>query len=397
MFVGMGMLIFAKHPALRSLAEVAMIGMMSVVIMAYVFPSLLFRLLTVRKGKKRLMPVTLKNLGGMIYSFLYFLIMSLIITIYGWTMFTFGRATEKKKLRYHQLLHRIAKFVIYHVPQVGTTFRNLSDETFEKPGIIICNHQAHLDLMCIMMLTPKLIILTNDWVWNSPFYGRLIKYLDFYPLSNGFENAMDRLQDAIDRGYSIVVFPEGTRSADCSIRRFHRGPFYLAEKMKLDIIPILIHGVGHVLPKEEFMLRKGRIHIQVMPRIAPDDPRFSSDYSPRSRDVRHYYQAEYKKLCDELETPDYYADLVMKNYIYKGAAIEREVRRNLKKNNNYAAEIAAQPDEGEVTIQNTGYGEYALLLSLVRKDLCITAIEPDPDRRALAGNCASVPENLHFV
>jgi len=134
-----------------------------------------------------------------------------------------------------------------------------------------------------------------------------------------------------------------------------------------------------------------------MPRITPDDTRFSKDYSPRSRDVRHYYQTEYKKLCDELETPDYYADLVMKNYIYKGVAIEHEVRRNLKRNANYAAEIAAMPDEGDVTIQNTGYGEYALLLSLVKKKLRITALEPEPDRRAIAENCVSVPDNLRFM
>ncbi|MDR2913290.1 MAG: 1-acyl-sn-glycerol-3-phosphate acyltransferase [Tannerella sp.] len=396
MFIGMGMLIFAKHPALRSLAEVTIVGMLSVVIMAYIFPSLLFHLLTMKKGKKRLMPVTLKNLLCTIYSFSFFLIMSTIITIAGWMMFTFGRTTEEKKRKYHRLLHRIAHFVIYRIPQVKTTFRNLSGETFDKPAVIICNHQAHLDLMCIMMLTPKLIILTNDWVWNSPFYGRLIKYADFYPVSNGIENAIDQLQDAINRGYSIVIFPEGTRSSDCSIRRFHRGAFYLAEQLKLDIIPVMIHGVGHVLPKEEFMLRKGQIHIQVMPRITPDDERFHKDYSPRSIDVRHYYQAEYKKLSKEVETPDYYADLVLKNYIYKGPAIERAVRRNLKKHNNYTVEIAAMPDEGEVTIQNTGYGEYALLLSLVKKKLRITVVEPNSDTRALAENCASVQGNLRY-
>jgi 1-acyl-sn-glycerol-3-phosphate acyltransferase len=396
MFIGMGMLIFAKHPALRSLAEVTIVGMFTVVIMAYIFPSLLFRLLTMRKEKKRLMPVTLKNLFGMAYSFLFFFIWSMIITLIGWIMFTFGKTTEKKKMRYHQLLHWIANFVIYRIPQVKTTFRNFSSESFEKPGVIICNQQSHLDLMCIMMLTPKLIILTNDWVWNSPFYGRMIKYADFYPVSNGIDDAIHQIQDAVNRGYSVVVFPEGTRSPDCSIKRFHRGAFYLAEQLQLDMIPVMIHGVGHVLPKEEFMLRKGQIHIQVMPRITPDDARFSKDYSPRSRDVRRYYRLEYEKLCNELETPAYYADLVRKNYIYKGAAIEREVRRNLKRNNNYASEIAALPNEGEVTIQNTGYGEFALLLSLVKKDLRITAIEPDPDRRTLAENCASVSSRLRF-
>jgi 1-acyl-sn-glycerol-3-phosphate acyltransferase len=371
--------------------------MLTVVIMAYVFPSLLFRLLTMRKGKKRLMPVTLRNLLGLIFSFMVFFFTSLYITLIGWMLFSFGRTSEKKKYTYHLLLSRIAKFVIYRIPQVKTTCRNLSGETFDKPGVIICNHQAHLDLMCVMMLSPKLIILTNDWVWRSPFYGRLIRYADFYPVSNGIENALEQLQDAVNRGYSIVVFPEGSRSSDCSIRRFHRGAFYLAEQLKIDIIPVMIHGAGHVLPKDEFMLRKGQIHIQVMPRITPDDARFSKAYSLRSREVRHYYQAEYQKLCDEIETPDYYADLVMKNYIYKGSTIEREVRRNLKKHKNYAAEIAAIPDDGAVTIQNTGYGEFALLLSLVKKDLQITAIEPDHDRRALAENCASVPNNLNYT
>ena len=396
MFVGMGMLIFAEHPALRSLAEVTIIGMFSVVVMAYILPSFMFRLLTMKKGKKRLMPVTLKNLCGMIYAFMFFLIMSSIISVVGRTMFTFGKATEKKKLRYHKLLHRISTFVIYRIPFVKTTFRNLSGETFDNPGVIICNHQSHLDLMCIMMLTPKLIILTNDWVWNSPFYGKLIKYADYYPASSGIENSFELLKSAIDRGYSIVIFPEGTRSADCSIKRFHRGAFYLAEQLKTDIIPVMIHGVGHVLPKEEFMLRKGQIQIQVMPRITPGDERFREDYSPRSIDIRHYYQDEYAKLSHEVETPDYYADLVLKNYIYKGPAIEREVRRNLKRNNNYNKEIAAMPDEGEVTIQNTGYGEYALLMALTKKNLQITAIETDEDKRAIAENCISVPGNLMF-
>ena len=72
------------------------------------------------------------------------------------------------------------------------------------------------------------------------------------------------------------------------------------------------------------------------------------------------------------------------------------MRTALRHHANYAAEIAAQPDRGAVTIRNTGYGEYALLLSLVKPDLQITAIEPDADRRALAAHCAARPENLRY-
>ena len=397
MFIGIGMLIFAKHPALRSLAEVTIVGMLSVVIMSYIFPSLLFHALTMRKGKKRLMPVTLKNLAGMIYAFVFFLVMSGVITIYGAFLFGLGKTTEEKKMRYHKLLQRISRFVVFRIPQVKTTYSNIANETFDKPSVIICNHQSHLDLMCILMLTPKLVILTNDWVWNSPFYGRLIRYADFYPISNGIENAMEQLEDVVKRGYSIVIFPEGTRSEDCSIKRFHRGAFYLAEKLQLDIIPVLIHGVGHVLPKQEFMLRKGRIHIQVMERITPDDARFANDYSLRSREVRRFYRERYEHLSEQIETPAYYSDRVIHNYIYKGPAIERSVRRNLRKHRNYAELISQLPDEGRVIVENSGLGVFTLLLALTKRHLQVIGVEKNTDSRELAENCASVPANLYYV
>jgi 1-acyl-sn-glycerol-3-phosphate acyltransferase len=397
MFIGIGSLIFAKHPALRSLAEVTIVGMSSVIMMAYIFPSLLFHALTTRKGNKRLMPVTLKNFFTTLLAFVYFLIFSLLITIAGWILFTFGRTTEKKKLTYHRLLQRIAHFTIFHIPQVKTTCENLSNETFDKPGIIICNHQSHLDLMCIMMLTPKLVILTNDWVWNSPFYGRLIRYADFYPISDGFTNALAPLREIVQRGYSIVTFPEGTRSPDCSIQRFRKGAFFLAEQLQLDIIPVMIHGVGHVLPKKELMLRKGNIHIRVMERISLNDSRFSDEYAHRTKEMRWFYREQYQTLCRQLETPDYYSDLVIHNYIYKGASIERAVRKNLRRTGNFNSIIHQLPDEGKIVVRNYDYGEFALLLALVKKQLQVIVFEKNTDILDLAVNCASLPSNLIYT
>ena len=62
MFVGIGTLIVAKHPAMHSLAEVTIIGMFSVVLMAYLIPPFLFNYLTRRKGQARPYPITLKTL-----------------------------------------------------------------------------------------------------------------------------------------------------------------------------------------------------------------------------------------------------------------------------------------------------------------------------------------------
>lgn len=62
MFVGIGALIIAKHPALQSLAKVTIVGMFSVVLMAYLFPPLIFRWLVEGKQGSRLRPITLRNL-----------------------------------------------------------------------------------------------------------------------------------------------------------------------------------------------------------------------------------------------------------------------------------------------------------------------------------------------
>jgi uncharacterized membrane protein YkgB len=64
MFIGIGTLIFAKHPALHSLAEVTIIGMFSVVLMAYLFPPLIFNWLVKDQHGYRLRPLTLKTILG---------------------------------------------------------------------------------------------------------------------------------------------------------------------------------------------------------------------------------------------------------------------------------------------------------------------------------------------
>jgi 1-acyl-sn-glycerol-3-phosphate acyltransferase len=390
LFIAIGMLIFAKHPAMRSLAELTIVGMISVVMCAYLFPPLIFRFLTTKKGKPREVPWTLKRFSVMAYAFTVFLTGSLLTTVYGFFLFGFRKtSSEKNKLRYHRLLQWVANFVIRRVPGVKFSYENLSGETFEKPAVIISNHQSHLDLMCLMMLTPKLIILTNDWVWNSPFYGRIIRYADFYPVSQGIENSIAQLAEAVGRGYSIVVFPEGTRSVDCRIGRFHRGAFYLAEKLGIDLVPVFLHGAGHVLPKNDFLLREGEISVQVHERITLDDSRFDAGYALRTKQVCRYYRDRFAEISKEKETPDYFKSFVLHNYMYKGVAVWRGAKRELA--------TVVKPEaagEGTVLFRDNGYGVHSFMFALANKGIRVTAVEEDEDKVAIARNCAGLPENL---
>ena len=321
MFIGIGTLILAKHPALRSLAEVTIIGMGTVVLMAYCLPPLVFRWLVrgsspstihhppsaIHSSLCKPLPITLKRVLYSLFAMGFFLsCMYLFVLPYTWLYFHFGKDTEQRRLKYHAFLQRLSDFVIHRVPGVKFYLENRVGESFERPAVVISNHQSHLDLMCLMMLTPKIVFLTNDWVWNNPFYGMVIHKAEFYPVSNGIENHVQQLQSLYERGYSICVFPEGTRSEDCSILRFHKGAFYLAQQLGADILPIYLHGVGHVLPKRDFLLREGRIDVEVGSRIALDDERYSQDLLERTRQMRHQYQEQYRLMSERIETGDYW-------------------------------------------------------------------------------------------
>ena len=151
----------------------------------------------------------------------------------------------------------------------------------------------------------------------------------------------------MQEGYSIAIFPEGTRSEDCSILRFHKGAFYLAKELNVSIIPVMIHGFGYVLPKKYMLLKKGELHIEVLPRICTDN----IDYQELCKETRKMYKEKYSELCKEVETPNYYADEIINNYIYKGKDVLNAVRKSLAMNDNYKELISAVPETGNVLLR----------------------------------------------
>ena len=399
MFIGIGMLIFAKHPAMRSLAEVTIIGMFSVVMMAYVFPPLIFKWLTTSKGQNRPIPITLWNLLKTVFSFTIFLICTLVLSLIALFGLIFLRRNDGAKRGFHWLVCGTFKVLAKLMPQVPFEIRNPHGETFEKPAVILCNHQSHLDLLYTLMLSPKVVTLTNKWVWNCPFYGWVIRYADFLPVADGIEENLPKLRALVEKGYSVMVFPEGTRSADCSILRFHQGAFVLADRLGLDIVPVVTHGIGHIFPKQEFILHKGRVDITIFERISSDNQEFRNGKTTLecTRLFRHFYQEKYAEIAKSVETPDYLLPLVKGNYLYKGKDIQRSCRKQLVDFESIKKKIAALPDEGSVVVKDCGYGERVLLAALVKKNLHIFAVQPVEEMRLVAEHCTSRPENLHFV
>ena len=389
MFIGIGALIVAKHPALRSLAAVTIVGMFTVVAMAYYLPPLVFRFLTTKKGQPRKVAWTLGSALRTGYIFVVFLLAMLVLTI--WTFFLFlGGSTPRKMERYRRGLMRTARLAMKSIPGCPYTLSNPHGEDFSKPAVYICNHQSHFDVLPILALHPKMVLLTNEWVWNSPFYGYLLRKGQFYPVTEGVEKNLEHMRELVAQGCSVVIFPEGTRSPDCRIQRFHRGAFLAARELGLPILPMYIHGFGYALPKHDFLLRKAGLHMEVGERFEVPE----GDLAAFTRKVRHDYEREYARIRRECETAAYNATYVRYQYLYKGHDADVECRRVLTQ------EIIARVDAltgDSLVVPEAGCGVYALLVALTHPEMQVTAYEADEDKYLTAVRCAGVPENLTYI
>lgn len=238
------------------------------------------------------------------YSLLFFLFFTMVVfTPAAWLYLKIGKVTEKKRYRLHQLIYHASRFVMIHHGIPGTKFRyQVKEKTdFDKPRIIICNHQSHLDLMCQLVFTPKVVFLTNQWVWNNPLYGFLIRHAEYVPVIDGLESNLPQLRSLIDRGYSVALYPEGTRSKDCRIGRFHQGAFYLAEQLGVEILPMYLYGPGKILPKKSYHLRKGIFYVEVDRPITLQQLKTMGDWRAQASQMRKHYIQKHEEIANRIE------------------------------------------------------------------------------------------------
>ncbi len=442
MFIGIGVLILGKHPVMRSLSEVTIMGMLSVVLMAYIFPPLIYRwLVSSGSGASsrscavsgtsevngavgpcdavgsgivyRTRPLSLRPMLRMLYCTIVFFIELITVYIFGFILFVILKKTEKRSARFHRYVQRLYTLDLNNIPRVKLDIINPHNEDFSEPAVVICNHQSMLDSALFMMLSTKCILVSNSHVSTNRVISKIYKWLDFVTLSSDVEADMQRLQELVAKGYSIVLFPEGERNPDSSILRFHKGAFYLAEKLGLEIIPIIIHGLNYVLPRNSISLFRGKITISIGDRVSTTNGSAPAGehYQELTKQMHAYYVREYAKLAKSVETTSYYHDFIIDRYRYKGYDISHTVVKNLNRYNNYSEWIDREIRAEETTfdVQNlesisladtapleqkeqispkvyvidSGYGEFALMFALVHPEAHVTAIMSDSDNATI--------------
>lgn len=123
------------------------------------------------------------------------------------------------------------------------------------PAIIIANHTSHFDTLIILSLLPsRLYSRTAVAAAADRFYRETIKgawyslrYNAFPIARGGGSAALDYAEWLLQTGWSLLIFPEGTRSRTGELLPFHPGPAILALRQGVPVVPIHIQGASNIL------------------------------------------------------------------------------------------------------------------------------------------------------
>lgn len=142
----------------------------------------------------------------------------------------------------------------------------------ERPYVFVANHVGLVDpfLFTAVVSHPlRGVEAENHFRW--PLWGSFVRRVGNIPIDNrsksGVAGALKRAQKTLEQGLSIMMFPEGTRTLDGSLLPFKAGPFFLAQRAGVDIVPMIQLGAFGVNNKTTRTSGPGKITVVILPPI----------------------------------------------------------------------------------------------------------------------------------
>lgn len=396
---GMGSMIFAVHPALKSIAMVSLLGMFAVWIVAYTVQPVIYRLFITSQASKGLPPYTFSGVLQMLVTFSAFVTGCFIAALMIPFLMLFPVSHDRRVLLFRKFIRAVVFIPVRLSPTVRIFFDNSHREDFSRPAVIIANHQSFIDILMLLSLHPKIIMMTNKWVWNSPFFGHVVRFAGFLYHKDGIENHIAEIARMREKGYSLLIFPEGTRTPDMDVHRFHKGAFRIAEELEMDILPVVIYGNGNLVSKRQpFYVKHGVIGCRILKRIEHRDKSYGSEYRSRTKSTVALFRREYAALRREYDSPSnrFFYHAVLANYLYKGPVLEWYMRIKMNMERSYEQFHSIIPHNATVTDIGCGYGPLVFMLALLSPSRKVTGIDYDEKKIELAASSYAAGENISF-
>lgn len=156
---------------------------------------------------------------------------------------------------------------------VRTEVRGLERiEHLDGPALFVANHISHLDTPVVLRALPAwrrrriAVAAARDYFYNHALTGALVGLgVGAFPLDRGSDvrPLLDQCARLQGEGWSMLFFPEGTRSTTGEIRPFKHGVGLIALRLGLPVVPIRTCGLFDVMPKGRVLPRPGRVTVHV--------------------------------------------------------------------------------------------------------------------------------------
>lgn len=179
---------------------------------------------------------------------------------------------------YNQILRNWAKALL-SISGVRIQVFGLENLKSATPAIIAINHESALDIPVAFAALPiPMRFMAKKELFRIPVVGWVLYVGGHIPIDRqNPKKAIETINrcsaQIIERGLSIIVSPEGTRSPDGKIGSFKKGGFRIADRADIPIIPVTLLGTRYCVAKKALKIVSGKVQVII------DKPVKTSDFS----------------------------------------------------------------------------------------------------------------------
>lgn len=202
-----------------------------------------------------------------------------------------------------QFQYRIQRFIIRTLTRsyLGIRVNGLENIPSSGPIIIAANHCSFLDPPIIGLGIPRQITyLAKEELFAIPVLGWWLRSVGSYPVARGrgdvriLKTALRLLKE----GKTLLIFPEGTRSADGIVQPLESGFAWLAIKANVPVIPIYTADTYRLMPRQARFPKPGVIRLNVGEPVLPE-PEDAGDSHERIERLAKRVESVLKKMESE--------------------------------------------------------------------------------------------------
>jgi 1-acyl-sn-glycerol-3-phosphate acyltransferase len=202
-----------------------------------------------------------------------------------------------RHMRY-RLITPWTRFMMWCAERIcGIRYRVLGAENIPTvPSVILANHESAWETMAFQLVFPPQVwVVKRELLW-IPFFGWGLAMLSPIAIdrssgARALKRTLEQGRERLAQGFSIVVFPEGTRSAPGATGTFQVGGAWLAAQSRAPVVPVA-HNAGRCWPRKAFIKHAGTITVSIGP-VVPSAGRKAPEIM---RDVERWINEEKRRI-----------------------------------------------------------------------------------------------------